>query len=372
MPAAVALVRCGSYDRNEVEDALARALDLLGNPLRPVSEGQTLLLKPNLLFPARRRSRVNTDPEIVRAAARLLQGPGSTVGIGDSPGIGSAVRAARTSGLQEAMAGIPVEWIEFNEGVKVPGRSFKTLVLDRSALETGTLINLAKLKTHGQMGMTMAVKNLFGCVPGFAKAGWHLKVGEDREAFGRLLVEIAGAVPARLHVLDAVVAMEGNGPGSGTSRPLGILLVSTDAVALDRVACELVRFPPEALFLFEAAREIGLGETDLKKIARVGDDLGNFVAKDFRLASPARILATIPLPHALTRRLRGLVTPAPHLHPHRCTGCGRCTEVCPAKALVGTSQGPPRLDRARCVRCMCCQEVCEEGAIRVRRRWRIF
>jgi len=368
MPASVALVKCSSYDRSEVEDALGRAMDLLGGAPSLLGPGGRFLVKPNFLFAAPRARLVNTDPEVVRAVVRLAEPLAREIVVGDSPGLGTAVKAARRCGLSEALEGTPAKIVEFTEGVEVDGRRVKRLRLAREALECDALLNVAKLKSHGQMFLTMAVKNLFGCVPGLGKVGWHMRAGEDRSAFARILVEIARALPARLHVLDAVVAMEGNGPSSGTARAVGALLVSADPVALDRVAVELLELPPDQTRLFEAAREIEFGEPEIGRIEIVGDDVNALKVKGFRTATPKEILRFIPLPHAAQRLLRRVLAPAPSFSFSRCTGCGLCVKTCPAKALTKDEKGRPVLTRSRCVRCMCCQEICPEGAISVTRR----
>jgi uncharacterized protein (DUF362 family)/ferredoxin len=368
MPAAVALVKCRSYDRAEVDDAMARAVDLLGGPAAFRPESGPLLLKPNLLIAASRRRCVHTDPEIVRAAARLFLKRDTPVQVGDSPAVGSALRVAGASGLPETLEGLGVSFVEFGEGVPVDGATFKKIELARPALEAGAVVNLAKLKTHGQMGMTLAVKNLFGCVPGLRKGGWHLKLGDDRRSFARLLLEIASRLPTRLHVIDAVIAMEGNGPGAGSPRPVGAILASTDPLALDRVACDLVGFPPAETFLFEEGPEILSAEGDLGRIEILGDDPKSLSVKNFQTAAPVPLLSFGPLPRPLLWCLRRFTQPVPVLHVSACNACGRCAEACPAGAIARDGTGRPRLDRARCVRCLCCQELCTEGAIRVKRR----
>ncbi|MCP6623436.1 DUF362 domain-containing protein, partial [Klebsiella pneumoniae] len=91
------------------------------------------------------------------------------------------------------------------------------------------------------------VKNLFGAVVGTAKAGWHLKAGADRELFARLLLEIYLLRPPDLNIVDGIVAMEGDGPGSGDPRPMGLILAGANAVAVDVVAAELAGIPKQLL-----------------------------------------------------------------------------------------------------------------------------
>ncbi len=366
-PAPVAIVRCDSYERAEVEDALARAVDLLGGAETLLPASPSLLLKPNFLYASRREKRVNTDPEVVRAAARIFGHRAQRLVFGDSPAVESARRVARTCGLTGALEGLDVEPVAFSSPVTVSGATVKSVPLAREALENGPVINLAKFKTHGMMRLTMAVKNLFGCVPGLRKSGMHLRAGEDRQAFADILVNVAMNVPASLHVLDAVVAMEGNGPGSGDPRPIGALLASPDPVALDRVACSLVGVPPEEIFLFEAAERAGFGEADLAKIEILGDDPKAFAVGDFKPADPESILGFLPLPRPVMRWVRRLWTPKPVVDARRCKACGACARACPADAIRFRPGEPPVIDRGRCVRCFCCQEICPEGAIRLRR-----
>jgi uncharacterized protein (DUF362 family)/Pyruvate/2-oxoacid:ferredoxin oxidoreductase delta subunit len=370
MPSPVAVVRCGSYDRHEVEDALARALGLLeGAGAVPRLEGD-VLLKPNFLYPSRRESLVCTDPEVVRAAAAWAARSGARVRLGDSPGFGTAAWAARASGVAKAIEGIPVEVVEFSETVGVQGRRVKSLELAKAAVEAGAIVNLAKFKTHGLMGLTLAVKNLFGTVPGLRKSGWHLKTGDDRKAFARLLADVAAALPRGIHVLDGVVAMEGNGPGSGTPRPLGVLLASPDPVALDRIACGIAGFPPREVPVFEAAREAGFGETDPSRIEVLGDDPRALAARGFQPAGPSgSVFRELGVPPRVMNWLRRIYAPGPAADPRRCRSCGLCVKVCPAGAVRMREGGAPSFDRNRCVRCLCCQEMCPAGAIHARRRF---
>ncbi|MHC5055460.1 MAG: DUF362 domain-containing protein [Planctomycetota bacterium] len=376
MPAAVAIVGCASYDRSEVTDAVGRAIELLGGPERFFPAAASVLVKPNLLSPRPRGTCVATDPEVVRAvasAARGVTGAGAgAVSYGDSPGIGSASRVARAAGYVETMVGEGAaqiaDLVEFTEPVAAPGLRFPKVEIAREVAEAGAVVNVAKLKTHGQMGMTLALKNLFGCVVGTRKAAWHMRAGHDREHFARMLVEVAAASRARLHIIDAVVGMEGNGPGSGTPRPLGFILASDDAAALDSVACDVLGVPARAVPVIEAARRLGFGETDPARIDLLGDDPARFRVRDFRPATRMGLHRILPLPRAAFRLMRRLLTARPEFDRAKCRECGLCVEACPPKCLR-LAGGGPVVDRERCIECFCCQEACPHGAITVKTGW---
>lgn len=365
----MSVARCDTYDRAEVADAVARAVELAGGIARFVPKGGRALLKPNLAGPLPRERRALTDGEVVRAVANLTLAHGARVSVGDSPAVGPPSFAIRRGGILAALEGLDVEFPAFREAVERPGRAFPRLALAADAVGAGAIVNIAKLKTHAYMGLTLAVKNLFGCVPGPRKAQWHLRAGTDRPAFARMLADVAAAVPARLHLLDGVVGMEGNGPSSGTPRPFRVILASDDAAALDHVACRLVGFPPERYAPLAACRELGLGVTDAARIELAGDPLESFAVKGLKLATGRSTAYGIGLPGWAGRLLRGATVPRPRVAPERCTGCGRCVELCPPKAMQLASGSPPVIDHARCIRCFCCQEFCPEGAVEVREGW---
>ncbi len=98
------------------------------------------------------------------------------------------------------------------------GRAFKRVEIVRSALQVDGLINIPKFKTHALMIFTGATKNLFGLIPGLTKVGYHGKFPE-KELFAEMLLDVATLMRPRLNVMDAIVAMEGHGPGTGRQAP---------------------------------------------------------------------------------------------------------------------------------------------------------
>ncbi len=128
------------------------------------------------------------------------------------------------------------------------GTAFHRLRLIRRLLDADLVINLPKAKTHGQMVMTAAVKNSFGAVVGMEKAQWHFRAGKSPADFARLLLHVHALIAPRLSILDAVIGMEGNGPSAGDPRPLGLLMASADAHALDAVLARIWGLDPHQVF----------------------------------------------------------------------------------------------------------------------------
>ena len=141
---------------------------------------------------------------------------------------------------------MPAVAADFDHGTSVSypaGLSSKMLFIANGVLEADGVISLPKLKTHSLVTMTCAIKNQFGCVPGFTKGEYHARY-PDVYDFSRLLADITGFVRPRLYITDAIWAMEGNGAQSGDPKPLQCLLLSSDPVALDTIACRLMDCPP--------------------------------------------------------------------------------------------------------------------------------
>jgi Pyruvate/2-oxoacid:ferredoxin oxidoreductase delta subunit len=211
--------------------------------------------------------------------------------------------------------------------------------------------------------MTGAVKNQLGCVYGIHKARMHL-VAPDVGRLGALLADINAAIAPRLYVMDAVTAMEGNGPRGGTPRHIGAILASADPVALDSTACRLIALDPAFVPTSVAGESRGYGFYQSAMIEIVGEAPEDFMCPDFKVVRfPARR-------HLLTQLdfIRDRIEPRPVIDNHLCQICGVCVDVCPVpdKAVRSPDEyAPPVIDYQKCIRCLCCQETCPHRAIRV-------
>ena len=275
----VGLVRCPGYDRATVEAAIDRVLAPFGGLGgaagfgRTISTGSDVLVKPNFLRAATSDAAVSPHPEVVRAVCTRLLDLGARVRIGDSPAFGTARSAAKACGVLSVAdeLGIPVVEFRAARTVQTGGPNGLKLQLDREVLEADAVINLCKFKAHQQLGLTLAVKNLFGCITGKRKPIWHLRLGDRDNGFGEMLVEVYRQVAPTLSLCDGIMAMEGNGPGLGTPRYLGLLLAAEDGVALDSTGAQIVGFPLDQLRTYRAAVSLGVGTPDPQGIEILGD-----------------------------------------------------------------------------------------------------
>jgi uncharacterized protein (DUF362 family)/Pyruvate/2-oxoacid:ferredoxin oxidoreductase delta subunit len=362
----VSIVRCQTYGEEEVLRNLRQAVDLLGGIRSFVTQGDSVLLKPNLLFGKEPQKAVTTHPSVVKGVIQLVQEAGGIPFIGDSPGFGSARRAAEKSGIMAAAeaAGCPV--VELDTPVPWPGAGmlFRQFEVDQKVLEADVVINLPKWKTHGMVLLTLGVKNLFGCVPGPKKALWHLKAGENRNLFAKVLIDLYDLIRPSLTILDGIVGMEGNGPSNGTPRPLGLLLAANDALSLDQIVCDLLRLPREALITTRVAMEQGLGGDDVRVLGLTLDEAR--IEGGFRFPPPSA--PDWNLPGILRKALKNALSARPAISGELCRQCDRCTEICPPRALTRKGKRLD-LDYGKCIRCFCCQEICPEGAVSIEPGW---
>jgi uncharacterized protein (DUF362 family)/NAD-dependent dihydropyrimidine dehydrogenase PreA subunit len=297
--------------------------------------------------------------EIVREA-------GGVPFIGDSPSIGSLMKAAEKAGIKAVADEMKCPLVEFNRPVLPPngkGKIFKQLEIDQTVLEADVIINLPKWKTHVQMLLTLGVKNLFGCIPGPRKALWHLKAGEDRKTFAQILVDLYQVIQPSLTLLDGIVGMEGNGPNSGRPIPLGLILASGDSLSLDQIVCDLLGILRKSLLTNRVAFEQGMGED---KIDVVGERVEDVKISNFQFPTLSQM--DWNLPEFLTKALKNAFTSRPVIEEEICKSCDRCEEICPPKALARKGKDL-FFDYEQCIRCFCCLEVCPEGAISIKPGW---
>jgi uncharacterized protein (DUF362 family)/Pyruvate/2-oxoacid:ferredoxin oxidoreductase delta subunit len=348
------IVQTATYDAVALRTQIHAILDSLGGRelIRP---GSRVLIKPNLLAPATPDKAILTHPLVVRSVVEYVLDRGAAVQISDSPAMGSLEKVLKTGGIQDAIAALPVEVRAFSSSRSiVVGEPFQRIEIAEDALDADVVINLPKLKTHGQMILTLGVKNLFGCIVGHRKPEWHLRAGVDREMFAQLLVLIYRAVRPAITLLDGILAMEGEGPGTGgTPRALNVILASTDTVALDCTVCRMLGMPPEQLLTNRIALRLEPSAGPIQ----VDGELPS--VQDFLFP---RITPLVFGPRIFHGWLRKHLIRRPAAALSSCKLCGECWKYCPAQAISHDRQ-KVHFDYDSCIRCYCCLEVCPHGAL---------
>ncbi len=350
----VVYIRESTYEYKHLRPVVFEIMDSIAGNL--ISRGCHVVIKPNLLAAAPPEKAIVTHPMVVRATVEYVLDKGGRVQISDSPAVGAFEKILKDSGYISALKGLDVEFREFSSSVTVDtGRPFNKIELANDSVNADLLINLPKLKTHSQMLLTLGIKNLFGCVVGMKKPEWHLRAGADREMFARLLVNVFHAVKPSLTLLDGILAMEGQGPGkSGDPREIGVLMGSSDTVALDMTVCRLLGITPETLPTNRAAIEQGLVKGDIELDGKLPQIEG------FRFPEITSSLFGPKILHGFMRRH---ITQRPVCNEKLCKLCGECWRYCPAVAITPSGESIS-FNYDKCIRCYCCIEVCPHGALR--------
>lgn len=360
----VAVVRCKTYDVEAVKPALEEALNAV-NGLDFVMPGMKIIIKPNLVSFKKPDAAATTHPALLEALVEMLLARGADVTIGDSPGGPHSLpllnRVYAATGMDRVeKLGAKLNRNMNEKNVDFPeGKVLKNFTYTEYLDEADAIIDFCKLKSHGMLGMSAAVKNLFGTIPGLKKPEVHYKFQNDAE-FADMLVDLNEYFKPRLAICDAVVGMEGNGPTAGTPRQIGAIIASKSTYYADVVGAELIGMNIDGLPTLQAAYERGFAPASSKNL-RVYGDIRALTVDDFK-APPVRGLSFMRKGNVLHFISKAALEHKPTLKKRLCAGCGECARMCPAKAIEMKNK-KPHINREKCIRCFCCQEFCPRAAM---------
>lgn len=366
-----AVVPCEDY--SFAENALRAAVEAIGG-LDFVRPGMRVAIKANLVAAMKPEQAATTHPALVTALVKMLKERGATAVVGDSPGglFNAAVLAAvyQAAGMHEAeAAGAELNRNTAYHKTAVDGLKMHELTYTDYLDDCDAIIDFAKLKAHGMVGMSSAVKNMYGVIPGLLKPETHY-LYPDVNDFADMLVDINEHFKPVLALVDAVVGMEGNGPTAGTPRKIGAVIAARSTYEADAVSAALIGLEPEDVPTLMAARRRGLCSGRVSDIALWGDPSAFSVA-EFKSVPRRSITALKGRDSSILRRfIDRTLSHRPAPIRSKCIACKKCMNMCPAKAITMVTRGKytyPRIDRKKCIRCFCCQEFCPRAAMVVKR-----
>ena len=370
---------CPDYEQAE---ACIRALvEQMGGMGRFVRPGERIVLKANLLRAAPPESAICTHPAVVEAVAKLVKEAGGTPVICDSPG-GALHKEAVLRSLYEktgmaaaaAAAGAELSMDSSTRTVSLPdGKVLRQAEIITPVAEADGVIDLCKMKTHVLMSMTGAVKNLFGVIPGLSKVGYHA-THPDHATFADVLLDLTGYVKPRLSLMDGILAMEGDGPGSsGTPRQAGLLLAAANPLALDTAAGAIMNLPRQDNPVLLAAERRGLTPCRMEDVELIGGTVEELRMADYKF--PASTKSNLmdflgPLSRPAERLCKKALSQTPRIDGAKCVGCGICAKSCPGQAIAMTAPGKKaRISQKACIHCYCCHELCPQKAVELHQSW---
>ena len=212
--------------------------------------GKRVLLKPNLVETTLGSGHINTNPAMVVAAAEVFRRlDAAEVFVAEGQGHRrDSWLVLDESGMGRALKEASLRFVDLNhddvEAMTNLGHwtKLKQLYLPKTLLSADMVVSMPKLKTHHWAGVTCAMKNLFGVMPGIVY-GWPKNVLHF-SGIPNSILDINATVRPSLAIVDGIVGMDGDGPIMGNPKPVGVVVMGTNFPAVDATCVRLMDLNP--------------------------------------------------------------------------------------------------------------------------------
>ena len=363
--------RCETYDIENLIAILRKRFEELG-AFEKIKPGMTVVIKPNLIMKADPNSGIITHPLVTAAVGILVKECGASVLIAESSGgifTEQSVKAVmKGSGYTEIAEkyGFSIYTECESTQVELPdGVICKTLTVINPYINADFIIDIAKLKSHCMTMLSGATKNLFGTVPGLMKPELHFRYPE-KEPFSSMLVDLCEFIRPDLCIIDAVDALEGDGPTGGQKRHVGLLMCSESPYSLDVCAAEIIGMKPMDVLMLREANRRGLCPAGSEDIPVEGAEIKDLVINDYVMPKSKSVDFAGWVPAFMRPLIKKITTPKPKINTKLCIGCGKCAESCPRHTIKIVDR-KAHIDYSQCIKCFCCHEMCPKHVIDVKR-----
>ncbi len=350
------MIADADYSEASMDSVVERALDAYA----PDLSGKSILVKPNILAQFKPERGATTNPALVKAVVKALKKRNpKKIMVGDNPGataFGINEKCAKMTGILDAAGDCYVNLMERPKVVDIGSPYLETVNISSEFFECDYFINLPKLKGHCHAYMTGCVKNLYGMCVGAEKARLHV-IGKDPRRFAEVLVDVYSTRMPDLHIMDAVVAMEGSGPTNGPLVDVGKVLAGTNGFTLDAVCAKMVGYDIDYIKTLVIGQERGHWSGDVSAIELDGEIP---IIEKFKPPSTFQRLSSYSV---FSRFISPFNSRLPKIDKKKCKKCGLCAGHCPISACVFTKGEVPTIDKKECIKCYCCQEFCPHDAI---------
>jgi uncharacterized protein (DUF362 family) len=266
-------------------ESVQKAVSLAGG--LGLKKDGVVVIKPNVKNQSQPGSGVVTDIRLVEAMIDLAfrEGAGRVViaeGAAYPSGGFDTMSAFESTGLTEIAGRWGVNVVDLNDyadSVEVlisNGLVLERIKVGRAIIEADSVINMPVLKTHKHTLMSGCLKNVgVGCVTRHEKKMLH-RVGLDEG-----IVDVYSLIRPQFHLVDAIVALEGDGPNSppGKPKPLGLIVGGKDGLAVDIICAEIMGLNPDDVKHLVLACQQKLGCTKRKAILVKGEKLDKIVTE---------------------------------------------------------------------------------------------
>jgi len=345
-----------STDKNTLSEIIGEIFEKYD--VRKNVSGKIVLVKPNLIgaFPPERG--VTTDPRVVGAIIKELEKCNTKeIIVGDNSGSihFDPMKIAKITGMLKVSNGHLKNIAREIEKVKLKSKFIENLYISKIVLHADYIINVPKFKTHSLTTITGAIKNMFGIIPGGKKAKLHT-VTHFVDEFAELIIDIYQIRIPDLHIMDAIVGMEGMGPTNGSTREINKIISSDNGISLDAVVAFMMGINPRLIELLQIANNRNLGEINPSNI-EIDGELKKIPGFKVPKSGVVQKIIKMAVPHIFN-----FASIKPIVNHKKCKICKKCVEVCPVSAMK-IKDKYPEADRKKCISCFCCDEHCPYGAI---------
>lgn len=229
----VRIAKAAEYDAKQLVPLIRDAIEGLDLNL----EGKrTALLKPNIVIPAKPETGIITHPAVLEAVAGVLEEEGfDDIVIGEGSGLGTDESMIFETADYKKLEKGKVRLVNLNEAERVEIKwKYGTLKIPKLVADADLYVNIPKMKTHGQTTVTLSMKNQKGVLSHADKKRFHMK------GLHEPIVELAKVVKPDLIVVDAIEAIEGDGPLRGNKKSVNALVLGTNLLEVDMACCEIM------------------------------------------------------------------------------------------------------------------------------------
>lgn len=281
----IAIVRCESYDQDifSLVKPFLKDLDL------PDLKGKVVMLKPNMIDVIPGKPTV-TAPAVITAVFELISHLGAKdIFVGEGPAHNrDTERLLVSSGHGAVYKKLGLKFVDLNlDDLQMVDNingfaDIDKWYLPKTAVEADYIVSIPKLKTHHWARLTCSMKNMYGCAPG-RRYGWPKNVLHYK-GIDNCALDLTRVLKPAIQFVDAVVAMEGDGPINGSAKNANFVLVGTDPAAVDSTCARIMGIDPMNVPYLKAAGDV-IGHIDPNYIKVFGLVVGS-VTSPFQPAPP--------------------------------------------------------------------------------------
>lgn len=364
------VVRVEKYDEELLYEAVCRHFEAL-EVEKDLYSDMKVAIKPNFVMACKPEIAATTHPLLVKAVVRWFREHDiKNIVVAESSGGMYTPEQLRKIYNVCGVSGIGIDDVlNFNTGSRAvstaDGFANGSFNIIEPICDADYIVNIPKLKTHGMVGFSCGMKNMFGVIPGLEKPQLHYR-WPDMKDFSNMIFEIDRTVTPQITLVDAVEGMEGNGPTGGEKRSPKYTFAARDMYTQDWYVAGWIGLKPEDIVMLKLADEAGYMKYN--EIELVGDnpeEIQPFVLPDTkRLDFADRVPAFLSGPAKLV--MTKLLKSYPKVDKELCVGCGKCAESCPPN-IIKIKNRKAVFTKKGCISCFCCQEMCPMKAISVKR-----